>query len=433
MFVFVEKIIVLLQLCLACYATRHAAIFDYEPVQGEYQPLEASFGVVFMPMKHISLSNSAWNLRIRAPLGRVCDAINESLKMNIINQATKDSLLSANSSCINFYTILESTRSLRLKKRQAENDITLLYGTLPSIFTREWQDSLNTTSEKQVIVTEGGLPNQLARDVRAMELIMISASQLRLHHSLLSPTVLKEELIKIKDKLPTGIELVFSPDDIYRYYTEPFVSTLTSTDGFDFILKIPLQETVNSPFKLYRAYTLPIKRRTTNNKTVIFQLKNVPPYLAVSKDGKSFVELEHVDLTQCININHISSHCPLMKGIQRMRIPTCSAALFSGQRKYNNLCYPTFSKTSRQRTIAQRVENTNLWLVSIVNGTYIQTECLGYDDITPPKRYPMDNEYVVNIFSIHVPNECRISDSRLELPTYYQDYSNTLWKSTAVE
>jgi hypothetical protein len=148
----------------------------------------------------------------------------------------------------------------------------------------------------------------------------------------LSPMLVPEEALvaalqqvdaDLKDQDPT-----FSVANVHPayYYSSATVYYTTRSDSIYVILEIPVTAS-EAKFDLFQIRQFPVPfNHTTNHVTAEEEL---PAYLAVGKDGKTFVEVSPVKYAACSS--GAIKQCPVVDSACSTDNPTCALVLFKNQ------------------------------------------------------------------------------------------------------
>ena len=254
--------------------------------------------------------------------------------------------------------------------------------------------------------------------------IFLSASEGRLHNKLLPPTTLRNELRKIEKLLPDQFSFEIPIQQLYIYYSQPYLQTVTTGSGFAFLLKIPLRHGKDS-FQLYSARSFPVR---LPNSTLFGEIVNIPPYIAISDSKTQYVELSYSDMLNCVG--NVLKTCSLSIPIRSFTSPTCLSALYKGQNEFvHSLCEKRISQYSQ--THAFRIPHTDLWLIALSKPMKLQLHCLSPSKTT--HRGLFSKRLLQGVIAISIPSRCTITGDDFSLPASFSEITALDWTGFQAE
>ena len=137
---------------------------------------------------------------------------------------------------------------------------------------------------------------------------------------------LQSMLSYISKQLPSGWSLIMSIEDLWGYFKSARVSSLVIEGGLRVFIPLKLRTNENS-FVLNKVTSVPVPMNDIGwSKKLI-----LPEYIAVSRDGRYYVELTIIEINECL-INEIHV-CPLTAPIRQVNENSpCVVRVFSKER-----------------------------------------------------------------------------------------------------
>lgn len=258
--------------------------------------------------------------------------------------------------------------------------------------------------------------------ITGIDLILEAAAQGLVHQRLISPRRLRLLLKSIEENLPAQFELYIPPRQYQLYYTQPMVTTMTTSTGFAFLLRIPLRSPKDS-FVLYRARPLVTGLK---NSTLSAYVYEIPDYFATNVDTTRFIELDSSDLLTC-STNGAMRVCPVNVPIRHWQTATCLSSLFKGDsNEVQQLCRRRI--TQHPLSSAYRIPHTTSWVVALSHPQSITLNCLKENRAKQTKI--LNGHFVIN-----VPPHCEATGENFILPVHFQTltFAPVNWSSFETE
>ena len=171
------------------------------------------------------------------------------------------------------------------------------------------------------------------------------------------------------------------------------------TEGFLYLILLPLLPNPPNEMNLYRTMTLP----QPLNQNITVSYEEMPKYFGISSDQGIHISLSESDINGCRFFNNFyfcSSAMALSKGSSF----SCVYALFT-KRRIEEICKKHVSGPLKFPII---IKDKNTWLYATSTPTYITTVC--------PNKETRTDVLHVGVGRIVVPKNCRISSEIFLLP-----------------
>ncbi|XP_067650865.1 uncharacterized protein [Haliotis asinina] len=192
----------------------------------------------------------------------------------------------------------------------------------------------------------------------------------------------------------------------YYYSQAKFIFARTKSHVY-ISVKFPLSS-LGKPFKMYKVISLPLPINSTSTHST--HLLATPPYLAVSSDAQSYVEIDSSTLTSCSG-DEIALHCPFRIPIVSINRPSCTLALYhNNKQQIKNLCdFRYVTKPQPPQLIS-------------VDSSQVLIYQIPFLTLTCPKAHRMITG--CNFCLIKTPCYCSLSTEELFYPASFGSCSN---------
>ena len=211
------------------------------------------------------------------------------------------------------------------------------------------------------------LIRQIHNDIGLIKQYLSIHSTGKLTPSITDPIHLKQELLKIQDKLPTRLSLPEDPQkNIWHYYRFLTVTPIAHANSLLLMIKIPLID-LDSGMNLYKIYNLPIYHPHIE-KSLKYQIEGTN--IVVTKDNKYATILADTEFLTCtLAEGHFCDH-----GLYHVDTSHwCLTALFfKDDDKISKFCKLEIANIAGPQA---NYLDQGLWAISLINPMHMEIKC----------------------------------------------------------
>ena len=228
----------------------------------------------------------------------------------------------------------------------------------------------------------------------------------KLTPSITDPIHLRQELLRIKQLLPTRLSLPEDPNtNIWHYYRFLTVSPVTHGNKLVLMIRILLND-LDSAMNLYKIYNLPIYNHHIGKSTK-YQLEGTN--LAITKDNKYATILSDTEFIRCTLAD--THFCDLNIGLYHVDTNQwcVTAKFFKDNDKISTYCRVAMNNITGCQAIYLDQGN---WAISVETPIPMEIKC---EDHSHVKLY-------TPITLINLQPACSAFSSTIKLPPYFKQY-----------